>query len=176
MATNLNERKEYSYGAELMEVGKEAEDLFYSRMKLMGKKIVDVREKEEYQKKKIDFLIGNRSLDIKNDRHFGETGNLLLEWEYLFLETRVIHRCWGHPDCKNHAEFFVFLKQTGNGNSEFWIYKTEQYLNGFWEALDEQDVQIKLVNSDKKKSTICFVFPERYCQPFQIFEGDRNKS
>lgn len=149
-----------------MRKGKELEDLFLSFMKQKAKTIKDVREDKNYQAKKVDFILeGLGTIDVKNDTHFGSTGNLFVEWEYLFLRSHTIHRCWGHPECEHHAEYFVFYKK---GTDEFCFYKAEDYMRGFWQALEDKKVRIGIEHSDDKKSTIYFLFPEKYDNPVEV--------
>lgn len=146
--------------------GRELEELFMEVALMRGNTLTDVRTDKDYQSTKVDFLMkGWGEIDIKNDRHFGSTGNLLLEWEYLFLSSRTIHKCWGHPECQHHARWFAFFKTK---TSEFWFYNAQQYLTGFWKALEDEKVKVGVEHSDDRKSTIYFLFPEKYCKPIQV--------
>jgi len=136
------------------------EKLFKETMESMGRKVEShINNKNE----KIDFLVNGKSIDIKNDTNFGKTGNLFLEWEYLFFKTKTIHRCWGHPECENpKANFLAFYKELTN---EFWIYSEEDYLNGFWKACEDKNIKLHIEHTDKIKSTVGFLFSDNYVKP-----------
>ncbi len=159
MAMN-SERRERSYNGELMAKAIPVEELFKKTMESMGKK---VESHTKNKNEKIDFIVNGKSIDIKNDTNFGKTGNLFLEWEYLFFKTKTIHRCWGHPECKNpKAKYLAFYKKSTN---EFWIYNEEKYLNGFWKACEDKRIRLHIEHTDNIKSTIGFIFPDGYVKP-----------
>ena len=166
MSFSKVKRREYSYNGELMRKATPIEDLFQKTQEMKGRK-VEVRRNNIDEK--IDYIVrsqsedGEKSVDVKNDIHFGETGNVILEWEYLFFKTRTIHRCWGHPECENpKANWLAFYRKTTH---EFWIYSTEEYLKGFWKAIEDNKAWIHIESSDDRKSTINWIFPEDYVKP-----------
>jgi rhodanese-related sulfurtransferase len=86
--------------------GRLGEKKVIESMNAAGYIVIDVRDKEEYQKKDIDFIVNGKTFELKTDRKCASTGNMFLESRVFYNYTFEDKDGWFEY---SEAEYLLYL-------------------------------------------------------------------
>ena len=157
-----NMRSEKSYFGELMQIGKENEEVILNWLKTFGKEILDFREFRLAQRIDVDFGIEtiDRTIvlaEIKSDKYIREEGNFLFECNRInhFVKDKWFYLGWGW---RSPAQKLIIRNPITNEIFVFDFLETRTIIGNYIAEIGK-NLRISIVETDKQKTTFNYLVP-----------------
>ncbi len=153
---------EASYSGAMMKIGEKCEQMWLEWAKGLPNKsweFCDVRDRKDYQSKKIDFLIrwpqqperGIRAIDVKRNARIGTTGNVLVEYERIYHQTGTSREGWV---LTSEADDLVYINDVSKKMFVFAMADLKAYF-----LAHRAELKPVVIPSDTSKTTYCALLP-----------------
>lgn len=154
-------RDNETYNGELMEVGKENEEIFKKWLESIGYKVIDLRESRLAQRYDVDFVSEkdgkSTSVEVKSDKYIKEEGNLLFENHRIYHSKKDnwFYLGWGW---RSAAEKLIIRNPNTNEAFIFCFSELRKFI-GKYISEKGKDLIIEITKTDNKKTTFSYLIP-----------------